>query len=47
MAETTKSLSADPRRLYGPLKALSEKEAQTHYGKAATTIIRPSLIWAG
>src|SRR6516162_4917900 len=44
MAETTKSLSADPRRLYGPLKALSEKEAQTQYGKAATTIIRPSLI---
>jgi 2'-hydroxyisoflavone reductase len=43
MAETTKSLSADPR-LYGPLKALSEKEAQTQYGRAATTIIRPSLI---
>jgi 2'-hydroxyisoflavone reductase len=43
MAETTKSLSAD-LRLYGPLKALSEKEAQTQYGKAATTIIRPSLI---
>jgi 2'-hydroxyisoflavone reductase len=43
MAETTKSLSADPR-LYGPLKALSEKEAQTQYGEAATTIIRPSLI---
>jgi 2'-hydroxyisoflavone reductase len=43
MAETTKSLNAD-QRLYGPLKALSEKEAQTQYGKAATTIIRPSLI---
>jgi len=43
MAETAKSLSADPR-LYGPLKALSEKEAQTQYGEAATTIIRPSLI---
>jgi 2'-hydroxyisoflavone reductase len=43
MAETTKSLSAD-LRLYGPLKALSEKEAQTQYGEAATTIIRPSLI---
>jgi 2'-hydroxyisoflavone reductase len=43
MAETTTSLSADPR-LYGPLKALSEKEAQTQYGEAATTIIRPSLI---
>ena len=43
MAETAKSLSADPR-LYGPLKVLSEKEAQTQYGEAATTIIRPSLI---
>jgi 2'-hydroxyisoflavone reductase len=43
MAETTKSLNAD-LRLYGPLKALSEKEAQTQYGEAATTIIRPSLI---
>jgi 2'-hydroxyisoflavone reductase len=43
MAETTKSLSADPR-LYGPLKALSEREAQTQYGETATTIIRPSLI---
>jgi 2'-hydroxyisoflavone reductase len=43
MAETTKSLSADPR-LYGPLKALSEKEAHTQYGGAATTIIRPGLI---
>ena len=43
MAETTKSLSADPR-LYGPLKVLREKEAQTQYGEAATTIIRPSLI---
>jgi 2'-hydroxyisoflavone reductase len=43
MAETTKSLSAD-RRLYGPLKAESEKEALTQYGEAATTIIRASLI---
>jgi 2'-hydroxyisoflavone reductase len=43
MAETTRSLSAD-RRLYGPLKAQSEKEAQTQYGEAATTIIRASLI---
>jgi 2'-hydroxyisoflavone reductase len=43
MAETATSLSADPR-LYGPLKALSEKEAQTQYGEAATTIVRPSLI---
>ena len=43
MAETIKSLNANPR-LYGPLKALSEKEAQIQYGEAATTIIRPSLI---
>jgi 2'-hydroxyisoflavone reductase len=43
MAETTESLRADPK-LYGPLKALSEKEAQTQYGESATTIIRPSLI---
>ena len=43
MAETVKSLNANPR-LYGPLKALSEKEAQTQYGEATTTIIRPSLI---
>ena len=43
MAETTKSLNAD-LRLYGPLKALSEKEARTQYGEAATTIIRPALI---
>jgi 2'-hydroxyisoflavone reductase len=41
MAE--KSLGAG-MRLYGPLKALSEKEAQAQYGEAATTIIRPSLI---
>ena len=44
MAETATSLGADRRRLYGPLKALSEKEAQTQYGEAATTIIRASLI---
>jgi 2'-hydroxyisoflavone reductase len=43
MAETIKSLSAN-QRLYGPLKAASEKEAQSQYGEAATTIIRPSLI---
>ena len=43
MAETTKSLAADPK-LYGPLKALSEKEALAQYGEAATTIVRPSLI---
>ena len=33
MAETIKSLNAD-LRLYGPLKALSEKEAQTQYDEA-------------
>jgi 2'-hydroxyisoflavone reductase len=44
MAETTRSLSADRRRLYGQLKVQSEKEARTQYGEAATTIIRPSLI---
>jgi 2'-hydroxyisoflavone reductase len=43
MAETIKSLNADPR-LYGPLKAMSEKEARSQYGEAATTIIRPGLI---
>jgi 2'-hydroxyisoflavone reductase len=43
MAETIKSLNAN-QRLYGPLKALSEKEARSQYGEAATTIIRPSLI---
>ncbi len=43
MAETTRSLSAD-RRLYGPLKAESEKEARIQYGDASTTIIRASLI---
>jgi 2'-hydroxyisoflavone reductase len=43
MGETTKSLNAD-LRLYGPLKALSEREARTEYGEAATTIIRPALI---
>lgn len=43
MAETTDSLSAD-RRLYGPLKARSEEEVRSHYGEAAITIIRASLI---
>jgi 2'-hydroxyisoflavone reductase len=43
MAETITSLEANPR-LYGPLKALSEKEARTQYGEAAATIIRPGLI---
>ena len=44
MAETLKSLNASQWRLYGPLKALCEKEAQSQYGEALTTIIRPSLI---
>jgi 2'-hydroxyisoflavone reductase len=43
MAETQKSLASD-FRLYGPLKAASEKEARAQYGEAATTIVRPSLI---
>jgi hypothetical protein len=42
MAETSGSLNANPR-LYGPLKALSEKEAQTQYGETTTTIIRPKI----
>ncbi len=43
MAKTVASLSAD-RRLYGPLKALSEREAQARYGEDNTTIIRAGLI---
>ena len=43
MAETIESLRADPK-LYGPLKALSKKEAQSQYGETASTIIHPSLI---
>ena len=43
MAETIGYLDAD-RRLYGPLKALSENEAQTRYGADSTTIIRAGLI---
>src|SRR5690606_39870909 len=43
MAATIESLRADPGNLYGPLKALSEKEAEKQFpGKA--TIIRPGLI---
>jgi len=42
MAETIESLRAQPE-LYGPLKALSEKQAEQQFpGKA--TIIRPGLI---
>lgn len=43
MAETIDTLKADAK-LYGPLKAVSETEARTQYGEAATTIIRPGLI---
>lgn len=43
MAETMESLRAAQGELYGPLKALSEKEAEQQFpGKA--TIIRPGLI---
>lgn len=44
MAETTGSLAADMRRLYGPLKVECEREAQAQYGAAATTLVRASLI---
>jgi 2'-hydroxyisoflavone reductase len=43
MAETTDSLKADVGNLYGPLKALSEQEAQRQF-PGQTTIIRPGLI---
>jgi 2'-hydroxyisoflavone reductase len=43
MKETMESLRADVEGLYGPLKALSEKEAQTWF-PGITTIIRPTLI---
>jgi 2'-hydroxyisoflavone reductase len=42
MAETMESLRANGE-LYGPLKALSEKEAETQFPKEIT-IIRPGLI---
>ena len=43
MAETMESLRAAQGKLYGPLKALSEKQAEKQFpGKA--TIIRPGLI---
>jgi 2'-hydroxyisoflavone reductase len=43
MAETMESFRARAGELYGPLKALSEKEAEKQFpGK--TTIIRPGLI---
>ncbi len=43
MAETLESLRANVGELYGPLKALSEQEAQRQF-PGMTTIIRPGLI---
>ncbi len=43
MAETQDSLRASVAELYGPLKALSEQEAEKHFS-GMTTIIRPGLI---
>jgi 2'-hydroxyisoflavone reductase len=43
MAENTKTLMADVGNLYGPLKAISEGEAQRQF-PGMTTIIRPGLI---
>ena len=43
VATTTEPESEDARRLYGPLKALSEKEAEKAFPGRAT-IIRPGLI---
>lgn len=43
LATTTEVESEDARRLYGPLKALSEGEARKAFGDR-TTIIRPGLI---
>jgi 2'-hydroxyisoflavone reductase len=43
MAETAETVRASDRGLYGPLKAVSEQEAQRQF-PAATTIIRPGLI---
>jgi len=43
MAETQESVKASNRGLYGPLKAVSEQEAQRQF-PGATTIIRPGLI---
>jgi 2'-hydroxyisoflavone reductase len=43
MAETQGSLKADIGGLYGPLKAVSEQEAQRQFPNK-TTIIRPGLI---
>jgi 2'-hydroxyisoflavone reductase len=43
MAETLQSLLANVGELYGPLKAVSEQEAQKQF-PAMTTVIRPGLI---
>ncbi len=43
MAETVESLRADLGGLYGPLKAVSEQEAERQF-PGMTTIIRPGLI---
>ncbi len=43
MAETRDTLMADIENLYGPLKALSEAEAEKHF-PGMTTIIRPGYI---
>jgi 2'-hydroxyisoflavone reductase len=43
MKETQETLRADVEALYGPLKVLSEKEAEKWF-PAITTVIRPGLI---
>ncbi len=43
MAETLESLRANVGELYGPLKAVSEREAAKQF-PAMTTVIRPGLI---
>ena len=43
MAETRESMLADMANLYGPLKALSEAEAQRQFGPRVT-IVRPGYI---
>ena len=43
MAETSESFLANVGELYGPLKAVSEREAQTQF-PGMTTVIRPGLI---
>ena len=43
MKETIESLRANIEQLYGPLKALSEKEAEKWF-PGITTVIRPTLI---